>query len=98
GSGGSRAAASTSVRFPAARRVVVGKGARRRRRAQVSKLWSRSAGGDEFEDALRRNRPQPREEFLRALEARGEADAQRTRGRRARLVFAGAFVAVSLTA
>ncbi len=64
----------------------------------MRKLWSRFAGGDEFEDTLRRNRPHPREEFLQALEARVEADARRARGRSARLVFAGAFVAVSVAA
>jgi RTX calcium-binding nonapeptide repeat (4 copies) len=52
---------------------------------------------DSLETELRRNRPEPREDFVRALEARISADAPaRRRGARARFGLAGAMTAAML--
>src|SRR4051794_32008795 len=53
---------------------------------------------DSLETELRRNRPEPREDFVRALEARISADApaRRRRGARARFGLAGAMTAAML--
>jgi hypothetical protein len=56
----------------------------------------RRPGRDGLENDLRRNRPEPREDFVRGLEARISADAPARRGARARIGLAGALTAALL--
>jgi len=56
----------------------------------------RRPGRDGLEHDLRRNRPEPREDFVRGLEARISADAPARRGSRARFGLAGALAAALL--
>src|SRR4051794_13714815 len=56
----------------------------------------RRPGRDGLENDLRRNRPEPRADFVRGLEARISADAPARRGARARIGLPGALTAALL--
>lgn len=59
--------------------------------------WNRRGGHGDLEQMLRSDRPQPREDFVRALAARAGADAARRElRRRPRVALAGALTAAML--
>jgi hypothetical protein len=64
----------------------------------VRRSWWRSDPDRAFEAALRRERPEPGEDFLDALVERVQEDSRRVRSRNARVGFAAALTAAGLGA